>query len=220
MLSTTQRKNRRRCLQIGNKLIDGPLAIFPATDNDDDYGWMECDFRISIYSGDYQTQESIAIYTDDTMNREENFFKPIIRHCAWDRSADENGSNTWPSAKVELAYLKDIEQTSEILIQIQEATPKLSFAPLGVSVSRNVAEVECDYYKEGYELYIRNGVQAITYASCYMPNDMVTALIFSSFKKLRNEMMVPFEKSGWKERYEYNLNNECPKDMWEWQYEV
>lgn len=220
MLSATERKNRRRCLQIGNKLIEGPLAIFPATEDGDDYEWMECDFRITLYSANYRIQESIAIYTDDTMNKGKDFFKPIFRHCVWDRNSDINSSNTWPSAKVELAYLKDIKKTNEILIQIQETIPKPSFSPLGVSLSRNVAEVECDYSKERYEIYIRNRVQAITYASCYIPNDIVTGLILSSFKKLRNEMMVPFDKSGWKERYEFNLNSECPKDMWEWQYEA
>ncbi len=165
-----------------------------------------------------QVTTGSLLYTDDTMNKDENFFKPILRYCVWDRKSDSKGANSWPSAQVELAYLKDIEQTSDIIIKLQKAIPKLSFSPLGVSLSRDVSDVKCNYNKKGYEVYMRNGIQAITYASCHVSNDMLTELILLSFRKLQNEMMLPFDKSGWKERYEFNLNDECPKDMWEWKH--
>lgn len=216
MLNKTERHNRWRCLQIGAKIVKGPLALFPPVQVDD-YGWMECDFRIIKYAADDKVQESVSIYTDDTMNREEGFLPPIIRSCSWARGDDIDGKNKWPSIMVGLGDISSIDSASEILRNLQRSLSKIKFGILGVSLSRDMAKVECNHKKDRFDIFIRNGIQAIEYSSCSIHDDEYTKLVFESYEKLLN-LLVPNHEIGWKERYEYNLDENCPTDMWEWQY--
>lgn len=216
MKSKLEIKNRKACLQIGNKLIEGPLALFPPPKSKGD-GWLECDLRIFKYSPNYRKQESVAIYTDDTMNKESDFLKPVLRHCIWDRHKDMNGSNSWPSVDIQLGHIKDITKVSEILVELQSSIPKFSFASCGVSLTRDSVEVKCNHNEVSYVLFMRNGVQSLTYSSCSILGDEATVLILNSYNSFLNEQLS-IEKIGWQERYEYNLREESPKEMWNWSY--
>ncbi|MES2934034.1 MAG: hypothetical protein V4805_11175 [Pseudomonadota bacterium] len=95
--------NTRRCLLIGQELISGPTALYPPQTLDDS-GWLEPDLRITLFWPGWRKIESIIVYADDTMNRENDFLDPMIRHCVWDRKNDWSGKNAWPSVEISIGF--------------------------------------------------------------------------------------------------------------------
>jgi len=65
----------RRVLHVGRALVEGPRALFPPAALDD-FGWLEPYLRIELSSSGLEVSRSIAIYTDSTMNRDDNFSLP------------------------------------------------------------------------------------------------------------------------------------------------
>lgn len=105
-------KNLRRCFAIGYELINGPEAIFPPY-RKDEFGWLEADLRIILTQHDHKKIESISIFVDDTMNREDDFLSPIIRHCTWLRDKDHSGNNGWPTIEMLYSGIKHNEMVDK-----------------------------------------------------------------------------------------------------------
>lgn len=142
------------------------------------------------------------------MNKEDNFLKPVIRFVHWEKQNDlEQVSNKvkidWPDLRVFLGYIKS-EKFDELnlrIIKIQELVSKIQFTPLGISLERNVATVDkCDL-SVAYEIWIRNGVQFISYYSPPIDNDDFSKSVID-LKNLMLESIDKIDCLGWRERYD------------------
>ena len=210
--ATPKNLNRRRCLRIGRALLEGPSAIFPPKELDE-YGWLEADFRLTIKWSGQDIHESVSVFSDDSMNREENFLAPMIRRCCWNRSADMANTNSWPSAAVELGHIRDHSRVDALLRGVHRRLTGLPFCELGLSTQRDVADLEIDSSEPEFRVWARNGVQSIEYWS--LP--VAAAKLGLSFRGVYEDLLaelVPGSPLGWRERYDYDLRDE-PRDFWE-----
>lgn len=71
----------------------------------DDHGWFEQSLRIALQSNPFGKVESIIVYSDDTINKEKNFFAPVLRHCVWDQT-DHSSKTGWPNVEIKLGSIK------------------------------------------------------------------------------------------------------------------
>ena len=55
-------RTRHRVARVGNLLVEGPFSIRPPREMDD-YGWLECDLRLTHWRD--VIIESAAVYVDD-----------------------------------------------------------------------------------------------------------------------------------------------------------
>lgn len=199
-------------MRVGLILLEGPSAIFPPQELDG-YGWLEADFRLTIKWPGQVKQESVSVFSDDSINREENFLEPMIRHCIWNRSADMADTNPWPSASVSLGHVRDQSKVDAVLRDVHRSLSGLPFAELGLSTQRDVADLELDPSEPEFQVWARNGVQSIEYWS--LP--VAAAKLGLSFRQVYEALLaelVPVAPSGWRERYDYDLREE-PRSSWE-----
>ena len=203
--------NRRKCLRVGQAMIDGPSALFPPP-SIDDYGWLEAEFYLSIkWPGSHQ-YESLQVFCDDSMNRDENFLPPMMRRCVWHREADLSKPGPWPTATVEIGYIRDHARMDALLRQIQGKLVCLPFASLGLSLQRDSAKVEEDRSEPACRIRARNGVQSIDYWSVQVP----AATLGFSYRQLHAELLAEFDPispEGWREHYDHDLRAE-PQSGW------
>lgn len=203
--------NRRKCLRVGQAMIDGPSALFQPP-SIDDYGWLEAEFYLSIkWPGSHQ-YESLQVFCDDSMNRDENFLPPMMRRCVWHRQADLSKPGPWPTATVEIGYIRDHARMDALLRQIQGKLACLPFASLGLSLQRDSAKVEEDYSEPACRIRARNGVQSIDYWSVQVP----AATLGFSYRQLHAELLAEFDPispEGWREHYDHDLRTE-PQSGW------
>ncbi len=209
--------NRRRCVQIANELIDGPLAIIPPQ-HEENYGWMECDLRIVIIENNYSWMDSVALYTDDSMNKASDFFFPVLRVCSWQREKDMPGDNKKPSINITLNSIVNEQSISDCIFNLQKELSSMSFIAHGLIKERNGVCVERDNNLPQFRIYMRNGNQTIDYRSAPIVDDVFTKHVFRLFDFLKDQAKE-FDKSGWQERYRTNLDEQLPEDMWDWKYQ-
>jgi hypothetical protein len=209
-------KQSRQFFSIGHELITGPRAIFPPSDNN---GWLEKDISVYIhYFGDHRLQQ-ISLWSDSTMNREENFLKPVIRFAHWERQNDMDKLKAgipvmWPDVRIFLGYIKEelFNDLNDAIIDVQKHIPSLQFKPLGISLQRDVVDLNSDHSRN-LEIWVRNGVQSISYYSPFIENDVFCKKVLD-LKNIMLKSMHPFDHSGWKERYDKPFNNE----IYDWDY--
>jgi hypothetical protein len=195
-------------------LLEGPTAIFPPG-SIDDYGWLEADFSLTVKWPGNNIHESLHVFSDDSMNREDNFLAPMIRRCVWKRSVDMTGANEWPTATIELGFVRDCSRVDALLRTVHRRLSGLPFAELGLSTQRDVADVELDSDEPEFRIWARNGVQSIEYWS--LP--VTPTQLGLSLREVHSELLAelsPISQSGWRERYDHDLREE-PRASWELQ---
>ena len=162
--------------------------------------------------------QQISLWSDSTVNKENNFLKPIIRFAHWERQNDlvKDKEINWPDVRVFLGYIKEdhFDQLNNAMIDIQKSIPALVFKPLGISLARDVVDVEICEPNVEYAIYIRNGVQSITYYSPLLANDRFSNKVVE-LKNLMLRSVEQFDSTGWKERYESPLD----ADTFDWDYQ-
>jgi hypothetical protein len=211
-LAELKNQNRIRCRRIGRALIDGPSAIFPPA-SIDDYGWLEADFRLIIRWPDYDRRESLHVFCDGSMNRDDNFLAPMIRRCVWTTSADLDGANDWPNATVEIGHIHNPARVDALLRLVHRAISKLPFAELGLSLARDSVDIEIDNSEPKCSIWARNGMQCVEYWSEAVPQ----ASLGLSFRQIHADLLAeldPVQSAGWRERYDYDLRQE-PRARWD-----
>jgi len=210
--------NRSRCLQIGRELIEGPRALFPPQEGDES-DWLEPQLHITLRWPDYKRIESAIVYVDATMNKEDGFLPPMLRHAIWSRPNDLTGAHAWPSVVVRLGSIKSQQAVDACLTKLEENVLHINYSPFGLSLKRDVPTVACVPSLPHYTVYLRNGVQSLEYSSCSIANDPFSLLIHESFNTLTTELHE-INPNGWQERYDRNLKTEFPATCWEWNYDV
>jgi hypothetical protein len=212
------RLNRSRCLQIGGELINGPRALFPPTHGGPP-DWLEPQLLITLRYPNYERIESVIVYCDDTMNKEDGFLPPMLRHAVWRRPNDLSGAHAWPSITVRLGSIKNQPAVDACLQMLQQNVQQISFPPpIGLSLNRDVADVIGVPTLPAYTISLRNGVQGFEYSSCSIENDSFSIQINDSFSVLIAELNE-IDPRGWLERYDRNLKTEFPAICWEWNYD-
>lgn len=219
-----RKTNHRRVMKIGNKLVEGPSAIFRLSEGD----WLEKDLHITIRDGEYRNISTYSLWTDDSMNKEEDFLPPMIRILNWKRRQDleelrEDENRNFPKIALELGTIKNskFEQLENSFISIQKAVKESNdYVPYKISRKRDYAELEIDFEKEylDFSIYVRNGSQSMELNSCgNFSNPLVDQI--RRIIELLKESIEPVEKSEWKERY-YELTEEYLEGgIPEWYYE-
>lgn len=142
------------------------------------------------------------------MNKEENFLKPVIRFVHWEKQNDlEKFRNSieidWPDVRMFLGYIKP-EKFNELeaaLIELQDLIPKIHFASLGISLNRDIATIDKSDFSINYELWLRNGVQSLSYFSPYIDDDIFSTKVLA-LKRLMLASLEEIDPAGWKERYD------------------
>lgn len=98
---------------------------------------------------------------------------------------------------------------------MQKTISKFDFKELGLSLKRDVAKIKINYNKPMFELFSRNGIQAITINSWAVEgSNHFTDLVFDLFSYLK-KTINPFNQNGWKERYKQNLKKMFPLEHWD-----
>lgn len=186
-MADTVHVNRNRCLQVGRELIQGPRALFPPTP-DGLSDWLEPQLRITLRWPNYERIESVIIYVDDTMNKEEDFLPPLLRYAIWRRPDDLAGRHAWPSVSVRLGLIKNHAAVDACLQQLQQHVPHITFTPIGLSLKRDVADITGVPTLPEYTVFITNGVQGLEYSSCSIEHDLFSKQINESFHALVTEL--------------------------------
>ena len=218
LMDDATRLNRNRCLQIGRELIQGPRALFPPKEADES-DWLEAQLHITLRWPSYERIESVIVYVDSTMNKEDGFLPPMLRHAVWRRPDDLSGAHAWPSIVVRLGSIKNQQAVDACLMSLQDNVRQISFLPIGLSLKRDVANVISAPSLPEYTVSLRNGVQGFEYSSCSIENDFFSIQINESFNALTAELH-DINPQGWQERYDRNLKTEFPATCWEWNYDV
>ncbi|MDQ2808677.1 MAG: hypothetical protein M3Z04_17480 [Chloroflexota bacterium] len=210
--------NIRRLKRIAGALIEGPRALHPPQEVDR-FGWLEPDLRLVHYDGP-RMWRSLAIYTDDTMNREAGFLKPVIRAAHWNGRNDFGRGWTlpdWPSVTVSLSHFEDQRTwVSEQIKAIQTTLLHLPFVPYGLGAERDGADTAEEGWKH-LEIYTNNGGgQSVTFQSPTLPaGDPLTDCFFAVFEGLLG-IMQPLAWDGWKEVYNTDPMIMEPRTSWYW----
>ncbi len=198
---------------VGYELIKGPEAIFPPSEMDE-FGWLEVDLQILLIPHDHKKIESISIFVDDTMNRQDNFLPPLIRHCTWQKGKNDSEDNDWPTTETLYSHIENNEVVDKKIKKIQQNISRFEFKESGLSLKRDVAKIAIDYNKPRFELFSRNGLQTITINSWVTEdNNNFSDLVFELFNYLK-KTLKPFNQNGWKERYKQDLEKTLPLKPW------
>ena len=218
--------NERKKFNLGYIIIDGPLAIYQPNN---DFEWYEQDVFIKInIVGERDNinqilgHESISIWSDNTMNKEKDFFIPIIRHAKWIKTDDldkirDHETLAFPDVKVSLGNIKNLKKIENDLINFQKQINDFSYIQLGLSLQRDIPEVKYDKNFTAYSIFFRNGVQSIEFNSEPISGDSFKKNVFSLFNTIKNQMEI-FDNKGWIEKYNIDFNTLINTDFYKWDY--
>lgn len=208
MILNYNKRNR----QIANTIIEGPRAIFP---HGMDNGWLEQ--NIGIFVRDYKNnqQQHFSLWVDATMNKDDNFFKPVIRLVNWNEAkaitdTRNNIVTNWPDITIELGYIKSekFELLNQAFIELQQLIPKIYFAPFGINLNRDTPDLNVRLPVIDYAIKIVNFSQSIKFYSSYLNNDEFSSKVME-FTSLMVSCFDKIDNFGWKERYDaaFDMNS-------------
>ncbi|MGB0869453.1 MAG: hypothetical protein ACPGSD_07635 [Flavobacteriales bacterium] len=219
-----RKTNRGRVMKIGNKLVEGPSAIFRLSEGD----WLEKDLHLTIWDEGFQNISTYSLWTDNSMNKEEDFLPPMIRILHWKKrldldelKVDEN--RKFPKIELDLGTIKNskIDQLENSFISIQKAVKgSNNYVPYKISKKLDGAELNIDDDTENlfFSIYVGNGSQSLEFSSSGNYSNSLVQQI-QKLTHLLRESIDPVNKSEWKERY-YELTEEYLEgEIPEWYYE-
>src|SRR5437867_2027414 len=196
----------RRVLHVGRALVEGPRALFPPAALDD-FGWLEPYLRIELSSSGLEVSRSIAIYTDSTMNRDDGFLAPVVRHAVWQQGQDRNNAPLWPSIDITLGHFEVQRQEVErLVLAVQTIIQRIPFVSTGLSTDQRAPDLAGEYMGL-LNLYVANGAQFVAIGSSLRSEDALSAQALSTFDALKGAM-ESISRTGWRERYDADLNGE------------
>jgi hypothetical protein len=212
-VSTSQ--SARRVLTIGRTLVRGPRALFPPQALDD-FGWLEPELRLVYWQPPMKRYESLAIFCDSTVNREVQFLRPVIRYARWDRYHDLATRPTWPTTDIRLSYFDDqFDHVHQQVYAFHTRVTQLPFTPFGISAERDLPTLATSDDDGEVEMRVRNGIQTLEFTTPALADDPLTADIFT-LRNLLLSLLQPFDRTGWRERYNDNLEARSPLQSWDW----
>ena len=211
---------RRRILRLAKAFVEGPRSLIPPEELDD-FGWLEPELKLRWWHNGYRAWESLIIYCDNTVNRDEHFLKPLIRYARWERQKDMRQMPAWPTVDIRLSYFEEhLDWVNAKVKLLQDALAHAPFVAFGLTLQRDAPDMQLDGARGTISIYSRNGIQAIEYTSDALPpGDKVTELFFDTFQDLLN-IMQPISREGWKEAYDYDWSDTDVRKSWYWDGKV
>ncbi|MES2934035.1 MAG: hypothetical protein V4805_11180 [Pseudomonadota bacterium] len=103
------------------------------------------------------------------------------------------------------------------MFALQKNTTAVCFKPIGLSLKRDVVDLEIAPEAPEYAIYLRNGMQSLEYQSGAIVGDAYSSQILESFNFLLSQLDM-IDKTEWQERYSKNLMTERPVKGWKWDY--
>ncbi|MBN1647851.1 MAG: hypothetical protein JW874_07450 [Spirochaetales bacterium] len=219
-------KNNRIIRIIGNRIVDGPIALYPP---DSGHGWYEQDLCIRTAITDtvddikqITGHESVSVWTDGTMNRDSGFFSPVIRLSRWyltdsRTNMQEAGMATWPDVTVNLGGIAEPEILNSEIYRFQEGFRRLPWLPMGLCTHREVPDFEPDSEHACYTIFCRNGLQSIEISGESIARDSFSRNVFRLCSVIKNNIAL-FDKSGWREKYHIDFKTLSGQDFYYWNY--
>ena len=196
---------------MGRAMVAGPRALFPPLELDD-FGWLEPQLRIS--TGSSQLERSVALFADDTVNRDDGFLEPVVRFARWDRASDLNNKVAWPSIDVRFGHIRNWQRVDDMARSLPAAISAAHFAAFGISRVRDVPELNWAKPQSEFEVELLNGLQRIVVASPSLEGDPLTTAVAEAWSVLESEFRE-FSADGWRERYSYDLSTVAPLQPWD-----
>jgi hypothetical protein len=81
---------------------------------------------------------SVAVFVDNTMNRDDNFLTPLARRARWPRQADLATLPNEPSVTIQLVSLKrSVTEVNDQVRKLQATMRSLPFDPFGLPLDRS-----------------------------------------------------------------------------------
>ncbi|MBK9940675.1 MAG: hypothetical protein IPP13_03520 [Kouleothrix sp.] len=160
--------------------------------------------------------ESLAIYCDNTVNREAAFLQPVIRTARWDRYHDFATRPIWPTVDIQLSYFADqFDRLHQQVYALHTALRQLPFTSFGISAQRDVPMLTTQGDGQELEVLVRNGIQTVEFTTPALVDDPVTVQVFT-LRDLLLSLVQPFDRTRWRERYDYDLDVLAPLKAWDW----
>ncbi len=210
----TARQRRKRNI-LGRLLIEGPRAILPPKNIDED-GWLEPVLFIRERSCGWTVIESVMLLCDSTMNRDRSFLTPMIRQALWEREKDlDDKDSLYPHVQIKLGMASDWNAVKRIGRRIQRSLLSPPFIVYGHSKTRSVPRIETSCTGAEYLVRTDNGLQSIEFSSVELDSDPVSSVLRESKTTLRS-LVMPIDPVNWRERYNYNLPSQTPQESWDW----
>jgi hypothetical protein len=209
-------KRKYHIMRIGQKILEGPRSLLPPS-TVDDFGWLETEFRIILLQSPGYTQESIAIYSDNTVNRDSAYLEPLIRYVHWNRQQDISQPTRWPTVVVQLsAFMAYYEQVHEHLLTLQHLLCTLPFTPIGLQRGREAPPLAYDSQNLHLQVLFTNGVQSVKFDTLsVISQNKSIEYIMQTFLYLKS-IMNPIDYGDWRERYTVNLQTLAAMNAWDW----
>ena len=196
--------------------MTGPRALIPPPALDD-FGWLEPELRLIHWKAPGYKKESVTLFTDNTVNRDDHFLQPIIRLAFWERGRDIQTRPHWPSITIQFGYFSDDDHQllHNTIYQFHQTLSSTPFLAFGISANREVPDFPHNDRGE-LEIFASNGVQSVEITTPALPNgDELTDQFFFLFAQLKAACR-PFDHKDWRERYNYNLRDVTPFQAWDW----
>ena len=137
-------KNRFARTKIARALLEGPDWLKPQK-RVDDFGWLDPVLVIAIIPlGADKPASSYSVFVDDTVNRDGDFLRPVVRKAYWHRPEEykkERFSN-WPLVDVRQHIMSASEQKRmhSLLRTLDIAFRKIDFLTGGLITDRTVPQ--------------------------------------------------------------------------------
>ena len=209
----------RRKQIIGNTLIKGPRSIFPPHDPGQFVGWLEPTLFISYKDWESLSNKSIILYSDYTMNREKDFFTPLVRQTNWIREQDQLRSAPMPNINIDYWEVQDWDAINATGKQIQEALREAPLIPHGIPKDRSAPETGFAGNGIEYCVITKNGAQSLEFWSFELDNDQLFKLLIKASSILLSASR-PMDMTGWRERYNHEIE-QSPDISWpSWDWEI
>jgi hypothetical protein len=193
-----------RTMRIAHELVSGPFSMHPPADQDS-YGWLECALRLVRWAPGHSPSESIAVYVDDSVNRDRDFLPPVIRYVRWERPTDltrlPTSTSGWPTMTVDIGEIRDWHTVQRVAADMQRAICAPPFVVSGLTPDRTPPQADIAWEVGTLEVFTCNGLQSLEYRSpAITDGSAFTECFLASWAALRAQLLS-IERQGWREHY-------------------
>lgn len=204
-----------RFMRAGRHILEGPRAIFPPGERDWP-DWLECDLRmVKSRTPKSRCWESICVYVDHTMNKDDYFLIPIVRQAKWHRSDRPGDPPDWPNIEIAYGQLHGaIRRADAVARRLQTTFAGVPLQATGLCLDRTGPALSGEYIGER-RIRVSNGTQAVEFNGPLARGSELDQVFEDCWENL-SALIRPISRSGWLERYDYDLSAPSPPEPWDW----
>lgn len=205
---------RRR--YIANQLVEGPHSFHPPK-SAKEYGWLEPTLRFVV--GEFPAdRRSLAVFSDDSMNKYSDLFTPMIRIATWRRHEEAKHSGRWPLVDVRWGYLRRGRgRVDQFIRRLVRALGRLRLGDGGLYDRRKSTPSAMKSTLGDFRLMVRTEALQLELSGTALRGDALPRLIIDGCQLLE-EVSVLAPLRGWTECYDQDLSatNLVVRSHWKW----